>query len=65
MQALEERLPSVRAAGADPATPVRVAEVLEQMRTPEARQLLEKLAKDAPDARLAEEARAALERLGR
>jgi hypothetical protein len=41
---------------------VRVVESLEHIATPEARQLLEKLAAGAPEARLTHEAKAALER---
>jgi hypothetical protein len=40
-------------------------EVLEHIGTPEAREVLKALAKDAPDARLTREAKAALERLAR
>jgi WD40 repeat protein len=42
---------------------LRAIEVLEQIDTPEARQLLERLAKGAPESRLTQEAQAALERL--
>jgi hypothetical protein len=41
----------------------RAIETLEHLATPEARQLLEKLATGAPDARLTRDAKAALERL--
>jgi hypothetical protein len=44
---------------------VRAVEVLEHIATPEARQLLEKLAAGTPEARLTHEAKAALERLAR
>jgi WD40 repeat protein len=44
---------------------VRAVEVLERAATPDARALLEKLAKGAPGARLTREAQAALQRLGR
>ncbi|HMC64722.1 MAG TPA: hypothetical protein VKI65_07270, partial [Gemmataceae bacterium] len=43
----------------------RAVEVLEHIGTPEAKQLLQALAKGAPEARLTQEAKAALERLGR
>jgi WD40 repeat protein len=42
---------------------LRAIEVLEEINTPEARRLLERLAKGAPESRLTQEARAALERL--
>jgi cell division septum initiation protein DivIVA len=42
---------------------LRAVEVLEIAGTPEARQLLEVLAKGAPEARLTQEAKASLERL--
>src|SRR5262249_51607264 len=42
---------------------VRAAAALEQMGTPEARQLLQRLGVGAPDARLTREAKAALERI--
>jgi WD40 repeat protein len=42
---------------------MRTIEILEHTATPEARQLLQKLAAGAPDARLTREAKAALERL--
>jgi hypothetical protein len=41
----------------------RALEALEQIRSPEARKLLERLAAGAPEARLTREAQAALERL--
>jgi hypothetical protein len=44
--------------------PLRALEALEQCGTPEARQALRELAEGAPGARLTEEARAALRRLG-
>src|SRR5262249_26780395 len=44
---------------------VRAVAVLEDIATPEARQLLERLAAGAPEARLTQEAKAALERLDR
>lgn len=44
---------------------LRAVEVLEQLGTPEARQVLEALAKGAPDVQLTEEAKASLQRLGR
>jgi RNA polymerase sigma factor (sigma-70 family) len=43
---------------------IRVIEVLERVRTPEARQQLQSWAEQAPDQRLVLEARAALERMG-
>jgi hypothetical protein len=44
---------------------VRAVEALEYMGTPEARKLLETVAKGAPEARLTHEAKASLERLSR
>src|SRR5207237_2900191 len=44
---------------------LRAIELLELAGTPEARQLLEKLARGAQGARLTQEAKAALERLGK
>jgi hypothetical protein len=44
---------------------VRATEVLEQIGTPEAKALLEKLAKGAPEARLTQEAKASLQRMAR
>jgi hypothetical protein len=44
---------------------LRALEVLEHLGTPEARELLQALAKGAPGARLTQEAKAALERVGR
>jgi hypothetical protein len=44
---------------------LRTLEVLELAGTPEARQVLQKLADGAPEARLTREAKAALQRLGR
>jgi WD40 repeat protein len=56
-----------RAAGKAPSgeqlRSLRAVELLEMMATPEARQLLQKLAAGAPDARLTREAKAALERI--
>jgi RNA polymerase sigma factor (sigma-70 family) len=43
--------------------PLRAVEVLEHIATPEARQLLDELSKGLPDARLSQEAKAALRRL--
>lgn len=42
---------------------IRALELLERLNTPESRELLSKLAKGAPDARLTREAKAALDRL--
>jgi hypothetical protein len=44
---------------------LRAIEVLEQINTAEARQMLERLAKGAPESRLTQDAQAALERLGK
>ena len=44
---------------------LRALEVLENVRTPEARKVLQKLASGVPGARLTREAKAALTRLGR
>ena len=44
---------------------IRAVEALEYMATPEARKLLEDVAKGAPEARLTREAKAALDRLDR
>lgn len=44
---------------------LRAVEVLERIGTPKARQLLEKLAQGAPEARQTREAKAAVERLER
>ncbi len=44
---------------------LRTVEVLEIAGTPEARQVLEQLAKGAPEARLTQEAKASLERLAK
>jgi HEAT repeat protein len=44
---------------------IRAIEALEYMGTPEARQIIEKLAEGAPEARLTHEAKAALQRLAR
>jgi hypothetical protein len=44
---------------------LRSQEVLEHLGTPQAKELLEKLAKGAPEAKLTREAKAALERLSR
>jgi hypothetical protein len=50
--------------GGDSLRSLRAVEVLETIATPEARQLLRRIADGAPEARLTREARAALERLG-
>ena len=42
---------------------LRAVEVLERSRTPEAKALLERLSAGAPEARLTQDAKAALERL--
>ena len=44
---------------------LRAIEVLEHIRTPKAREVLEKLARGAPEARLTQEAKASLERLAK
>jgi hypothetical protein len=44
---------------------VRALEILEQVGTPEARELLEKLTKGASEARLTREAKASVERLAK
>jgi RNA polymerase sigma factor (sigma-70 family) len=49
----------------EPLRELRALEVLERLSTPEARQLIEKLANGAPDARLTREAKTALQRLQR
>jgi sugar lactone lactonase YvrE len=49
--------------GSDSLRSLRAVEVLETIATPEARQLLRRIAAGAPEARLTREARAALERL--
>src|SRR5262249_20094381 len=69
-QELRKRLEALLAApGAvprgDQLRTLRAIQVLESLATPEARQLLQKLAGGAPKARLTREAKAALERLKR
>jgi hypothetical protein len=58
LQKLEAKSPSV-----EQLRPLRAVELLEQIATPEARQLLEALAGGSRDAGLTRDARAALERL--
>jgi hypothetical protein len=64
VERLLERLES-SAPSPDALRPSRALEVLERIGTPEARQVLEGLAKGQPDAALTQEAKAALARLGR
>jgi hypothetical protein len=52
-------------ASAETLRSIRAVEALEHIATPEARDLLDRLAAGAPEARLTREAKAALERLGR
>jgi RNA polymerase sigma factor (sigma-70 family) len=59
------RLTSGEETSAEGLRQLRTVEVLEDVGTPEAKGLLEKLAQGAPGARLTREARAALQRLGR
>ena len=63
---LEQVLQKLKAAPASPEAvrTVRGVEVLERVHTPEARRVLEKVAREAPGSPLAQEAKAALERLG-
>ena len=49
----------------DTLTGLRIIGVLEQIGTPEAKEILQTLAKRAPDARLTQEAKASLERLAK
>jgi RNA polymerase sigma factor (sigma-70 family) len=49
----------------EPLRELRALELLERIATPEAKQVIEKLAKGAPDARLTREAKSALQRLPR
>ena len=67
MQRRAEALLRALSAGVAPTTlrNIRVAAVLEYIDTPEARQLLETLARGAPEARLTLETKASLERLSR
>jgi WD40 repeat protein len=64
---VEELLENIKAGAMIPESlrGVRAVEVLEQIGTPEARQLLRMLADGAPSARLTREAKASLERLAR
>jgi hypothetical protein len=63
---LEQVLQKLKSAPASPEAlrTVRAVEVLERARTPEARRVLEKVARAAPGSPLAQEAKAALGRLG-
>jgi hypothetical protein len=63
LKALLEKAANQEASG-DLLRDIRAIEVLEHIATPEARELLKKLAGGAPEARLTREAKAALERLG-
>jgi WD40 repeat protein len=64
IQDLQDRINGGRPS-ADALRQARAVEVLEHVGTPEARQVLEKLARGAPSARLTREARAVLDRLDR
>lgn len=64
---LEKLLEAWDAKGTPPemVRPTRALELLERLGTPEARKVLEELAQGHPDARLTEDARATLKRMGR
>ena len=64
LEQLLEKLDDIGASG-EPIRQVRAIEVLEHAGTPEARQLLQKLAGGAPEARMTREAKAAIDRLAR
>ena len=67
MRRIEELLKKIEdgAVSGERLREVRALEVLEGLGTPEARKLLEELAKGAADAALTQEAKASLERLNR
>jgi WD40 repeat protein len=64
LERLQEKLAQVLP-GPEMVRPIRAAELLERIGTPEARQVLEALSKGDTDAWLTREARAAFQRLGR
>ena len=64
-QRLEQMLSQLPRLSGESLRDLRAIEVLERLDTPEARALLEELAKGDPDARLTHDAKASLERLRR